>query len=80
MESRFSNQPKDQVIKEQEKLLNAFKKEEQKNEQVKRNFDYSGSNTNEHQRNESQSKTNNHISHATIEVNKPYTGGTVMKH
>lgn len=83
MESRFSNQSKDQIIKEQEQLLKDIKRKEEKNKQEKDNTDhnkYSNERTqnDEQWKNENQSKLNNHVSHAAINMNAYVKGETLI--
>ena len=83
MESRFSNQSKDQIIKEQEQLLKDIKrKEEKKNKQEKDNTDHNKYNertqNDEQWKNENQSKLNNHVSHAAINMNAYVKGETLI--
>ena len=79
MESRFANQSEDQVRREQENILKEIQQGQKKAEREKGLGEHhSGVGQqplDEHWvKNENQSKLNNHVSCATIEVNKHIEG------
>jgi hypothetical protein len=78
MESRFSNQSEDQIRKEQEHILNKIKQEKKEQKNIEEcQAGYGGASCDEQwqSKKEDQSRFNNHVSCATLQVNT-HTKGT----